>query len=139
VSVEEKRVKEMKLTSENVEFVFNECKFDSKTSKEKAIQVDGVVHIYSFDQSKLNKRKKDIYSMLRQLPDEFQQDGGGGMSFLKACDDKNGNRWTDLHLRIEQLLCLGIATDQLDFCLPREAWHIMPGGMPYVVVLGDKK
>jgi hypothetical protein len=72
--------------------------------------------------------------MLLQLPDSFQKDSGGGYSFLEACNNKDGNQWTGLHLRMEQLFSLGIATEQVSYCLPRENWSILPGGMPYLVV-----
>jgi hypothetical protein len=55
------------------------------------------------------------------------------MSFLNACMDRHGNHWAE-HQTIDFLLCLGLATDQVAFCLPREIWAALPGGMPYFVV-----
>jgi hypothetical protein len=53
--------------------------------------------------------------------------------------DKDGNQWTGLHLVMEQLFMLGLATDQANWCMPdREIWKSLPGGMPYVVVDPDE-
>jgi len=68
------------------------------------------------------------------LPDEFHTGKGGGWSFLDACNDRNGAQWTSLHRTMDQLVCLGHAIGAVSFCLPREMWKILPGGMPYFVV-----
>ena len=39
-----------------------------------------------------------------------------------------------MHMTVESLLCLGIGLDLAEWCLPKEMWSLMPGGMPYVVV-----
>jgi len=56
------------------------------------------------------------------------------MSFLNACQDRNGNQWTDLHQRMEQLFVLGQAAGFVSCLLPRDMWAALPGGMPYYVV-----
>jgi hypothetical protein len=80
-----------------------------------------------------NSHKK-IETMLDELPDEFKKTGGGGMSFLNACNDKHGNQWTDLHQRMEQLFQLDIGIGKVKCLMPREMWGILPDGMPYYVV-----
>lgn len=41
---------------------------------------------------------------------------------------------------VEQLVQLGIALGKVKYCLPREAWKNLPGGVPYFMVLsGDKE
>jgi hypothetical protein len=35
---------------------------------------------------------------------------------------------------MEALFCLGIGLELAEWCAPREAWAMFPGGMPYVVV-----
>jgi hypothetical protein len=72
--------------------------------------------------------------MLAELPDMFKESGGGGWSFLNACDDRHGNQWTGLHQRMEQLFQLGIGIDKVECQLPREVWPALPGGMPYYIV-----
>lgn len=72
--------------------------------------------------------------MLDKLPEQFHEATGGGWSFLNACNDRHGNQWTGLHQRMEQLFQLGIALGRVSYCLPREFWSAMPGGVPYIVV-----
>jgi len=72
--------------------------------------------------------------MLNQLPDDFKKSGGGGMSFLNICIDKEGNHWTDLHQTMDELVTMGIACQKAAFLMPREMWSVLPGGMPYVVL-----
>lgn len=122
----------MKLTAENVEKVFGEC---LSKSEDKAVKCEAVVHSFSFCKDKLEENKQNIVDMLSCLPKEFMQNTGGGYSFLAACNDKDGNQWTGLHLIMEKLLALGIGIEKVKCLLPRELWKMMPGGMPYFVVL----
>ncbi len=75
---------------------------------------------------------------LLALPDSFQASGGGGMSFLNACMDRNGVQWGE-HRDIEQLFCLGTALKLCSLCLPRDMWDALPGGMPYYVVKASRE
>ena len=54
---------------------------------------------------------------------------------MAACNDKDGHQWTGLHLTMEKLFALGIGIERVKCLLPRELWKIMPGGMPYFMVL----
>jgi hypothetical protein len=126
----------MTLTAELVEEVFRDCLADDKDSHT-TVKVEGVVHTAAFDRAELAKHHYLIGEMLGDLPLEFQPRANGGQdgwSFLQACNDKNGEQWTGLHMTIEQLLLLGIATGQAHFCLPKNVWPALPGGMPYFVV-----
>lgn len=124
----------MELTAENVESVFNEC---FSENKENAVKCDAVVHSFSFAKDKLNENASKIYDMLCCLPKEFMQNTGGGYSFLMACNDKDGRQWTGMHLTMEKLFALGIGIEKVKCLLPRELWQMMPGGMPYFMVLED--
>lgn len=75
--------------------------------------------------------------MLLQLPKEFQKGSGsgGGISFLNACNDVSGKQWTDSHQVMEQLFALGIGCNKVKCLMPREMWKVLPGGMPYYVVV----
>lgn len=114
------------LTSANVAQVFEECLASSGQGR----IVQGVMHSVAFDEVVLDKNHKLITQMLDQLPRNFQEQEGGG-HFMSACNDVNGELWTDSHMRIETLLLLGLAIGRIDFCLPRELWHIMPYNLPY--------
>jgi hypothetical protein len=74
--------------------------------------------------------------MLAELPDPFHDaDIGGGGSFLQACNRQDGVQWTTEHRVMEQLFLLGIATGFVICQLPRWVWPVLPGGMPYYVVI----
>lgn len=132
----------MKLTSENVESIFVYCLFvedkddtiDALENQKDAILVEGIAHSFGFHPDRIEEHKDDIASMLADLPDEFKADGGGGWSFLNACNDKNGNQWTGLHMRMEQLFMLGMAAGKVKYLLPKEIWRVMPGGVPYLQI-----
>lgn len=121
------------LTAENVESVFVDCLFRDGEDKSKAQIVDGIVHKFGFHPERLEAHKADIAELLNELPNEFQATNGGGWSFLSACVTKNGDQWGE-HRNIEQLLALGIATEQAKILFPREMWSAFPGGMPYFAV-----
>lgn len=101
---------------------------------EGAVFAEGILHTFAFNPDKLAEHKVEIGELLAELPTEFQMSGGGGWTFLNACMDRHGNQWTGLHLTMERLFCLGIATGQARWQLPREMWPALPGGMPYVSV-----
>ncbi len=124
----------MELTSERVETVFLDCLFRDDEDTAAAVKVKGIMQNFGFHPDRLKEHEEEIYAMLKQLPDEFQKDGGGGMTFLNACVDKNGIQWGE-HRNMEQLFTLGIAIKKAIFPVPRALWSALPGGMPYVGVL----
>jgi hypothetical protein len=117
--------------------VFNACLAHGEASHP-TITVQGILHTAHFAVDELERRKREIGGMLAQLPTEFQPHetgGGGGWSFLNACDDRDGRQWTGFHAVMEQLFLLGIATGQAKWCMPREMWKMLPGEMPYIAVV----
>lgn len=138
----------MKLTSENVDRIFRDClmkdddprmaELEGITSPEQfpdwLVPADGLTLRTGLVREKVQEHREDIREMLSELPDSFHASGGGGMSFLNMCDDKEGNQWTGLHATAEQLVVLGIATGFAKYALPREMWGALPGGMPYIIV-----
>ena len=131
---------------EEIQKVFKDCLFrkeevedDGKTVKNPGDKIDvaGIVAKYGLHKGRVESHRKEIVEWLNQLPDEFHQYGGGGMSFLNACYDKEDNQWTGLHERMEMLFVLGIAIKRAEWNMPRELWPSLPGGMPYVVVLAQ--
>lgn len=123
----------LKLTSENVEEVLLDCLFHEDEDKSNRIEVEGILNSFGFHPQRLEQHKQDIASMLKQLPTEFHEKGGGGWSFLNAYMTNTGEQWGE-HADIEKLLCLGIATKQAKILLSREMWTAFPGGMPYFIV-----
>lgn len=120
----------MRLTSANVEAVFKDCLTNKKT-----FVVKGVSMSVAFDEQKVEAHKEDIIAMLSQTATEFHASGGGGWSFLNLCIDSTGTQWTDFHLMVDELICLGLAIDAVEFTFKqRELWQCLPGGMPYITI-----
>ena len=131
----------MKLTSKNVEKIFMDCLFKDEATqeeKENAIIVEGIMNNFGFDPQKIEAHEEDISSLLKQLPQQFRENFGGGWSFLNACMRDDGEQWTGLHAIQEQLLALGVAAGWAKIQLPRQFWSALPGGMPYFVVYENK-
>ena len=129
----------MKLTVEKVNEIFMDCMFDEEESGEDGtpddfIKIEGVVNTFGLHPGRVESHRDEIIDLLIELPNEFRKDGGGGWSFLNACNDRHGNQWTDFHLDMEQLFILGMAIKKAEFQLPRALWGAFPGGMPYLVV-----
>lgn len=121
-----------KLSSSAVNDLFWNCLAGSEEDSDVKL-VGGIVRTFMFDPAKLIENKESIVSFLMELPEKFQEEKGGGWSFLEACMDKEGNHWAE-HPTIERLMGLGIAIDKVEYVLPREMWSVLPGGMPYFVI-----
>jgi len=125
-----------------VDAIFRDCLFkdeeiiDGKPIVE-PVCVRGIINHYGFHPERLKNHHDEIVSELSTLPDTFKKStessGGGGWSFLNACMDTNGNQWGE-HINIEQLVCLGMGIDKVEWCLSREYWSVFPCGMPYFVI-----
>lgn len=113
------------LTSETVEDLFKACLSDDGEIFE------GVVHSAKLD---VRGSEDEIGALLAQLPVDFMEDGGGGASFLMACENSQGEIWTDLHMIMDLLFLLGIAAGKAEFLMPRTVWSALPGGKPYIRV-----
>lgn len=124
----------MELSSQNVIDTFMECLYKEGENTEGYIVGEGVMMKCGFHPDRLKTNTGNIEAMLGYLPDSFKSIGGGGMSFLNMCNDKNGRQWADLHQTMDQLVCLGNAIGKMKFLMPRDMWFSMPGGMPYIVV-----
>lgn len=121
------------LNAERVEQLFDLCKSNGIQVTGGKV-VEGIMRKVHFDTAKLAEHKKEIGDMLADLPEQFQEKGGGGWSFLNACQTKEGERWTGMHVTMDKLVMLGIATGQAKFLLDRDLWAAFPGGMPYFAV-----
>lgn len=123
------------IDAQAVEELFRNCLFkDEELPPAKYLEARGIsVHV-GFHPGRLMASKGQIRDWLFQLPPTFQKSRGGGMSFLQACEDKDGVQWTGLHERMDQLFMLGLACGLVSECMPREMWPVLPGGMPYYMV-----
>jgi len=134
----------MKLTAENVHATIKACLPKSVTDKQREalqegkeidgiIPVKGVVGGFAFIKTKLEAKREDVRSMLADLPDDFHEDKGGGMSFLNACMTRDGEHWGE-QPTVSELLCLGMGLGIAKILMPREMWDVLPGGVPYFSV-----
>ena len=101
-----------------------------------AIMSKGTTTKIGLHPQRIKNNSDKIRELLNELPDEFKETGGGGMSFLRACMDRNGKQWGE-HRDIEVLLCLGLAAGMIKYCYPREMWNILPGSMPFFTILKE--
>jgi len=123
----------MELTGDNVRVVLEECLFKDGEPTDGAVLFKCVVNDFGFHPERLAASRDNIADMLNQLPDEFKRSGGGGWSFLNACQRGDGRQWGE-HRSIEQLLAMGGALGLVKWVMPRDMWSILPGGMPYFVI-----
>ena len=100
--------------------------------QEGAVMIQGVVRTYALSAARVAEHKEEIRTLLNEMPDTFHKEKGGGWSFL-LCTDKHDDQWTGEHRIMESLVVLGLAAGMASFCLPREVWSALPGGVPYVV------
>ena len=122
------------LNPAQVNAVFMDCLFKDGEDTSKHVKAEGITTTVGFHPERLESHKAEIEAMLDELPNEFKKSGGGGWSFLNACNDKHGNQWTGFHQRMEQLFQLGIGIGKVQSQLPREMWLALPGGMPYYII-----
>jgi hypothetical protein len=127
-----------KIDPNQVEQVFRGCLFrDDELAggrPDNVVAVDGVVAKFGLHPGRLEASREVVKNWLLLLPKEFRKDSGGGWSFLNACVQDNGEEWTSLHQRMEQLFVLGIGLKMVRLLTPKDTWRALPGGMPYFVV-----
>ena len=126
------------IKSDRVSEIFEDCLFkDSEVVEGKPIVEPlvgkGVIMDFGFHPARLPTYKIEILDMLKQLPDSFMRSKGGGMSFLNACNTKDGVQWGE-HRNMEQLFALGEALKLVSYPMPKSMWNILPGGMPYIII-----
>lgn len=97
-----------------------------------AILVRGIVVAYAFHPERVKKNALKIREILLFMPETFWEGKGGGWSFVNLCMTKDDFHWGE-HSDMEALVCLGIATGQASYCLPRDMWSALHGSVPYIV------
>lgn len=117
------------LNGARVAQIFLDCLFQA--GEDKIIPVGGILCNAVFGKKRLEVHKVEISALLDELPDSFKEFGGGGMSFLRGCEDKYCEQWTDSQTRVDQLFQLGMGIGKVKCLVPRQFWPALPGGMPY--------
>lgn len=130
-----------KLNDERVREVMLDCMYRDDEHPEAgdeppagAVLVESIMMKAGFHPERLAKNRDTIREMLDELPEAFRPDGGGGMSFLMACEDRHGDLWTGSHRTMDALFALGMAAGFVTYALERKFWKMLPGGMPYMIV-----
>lgn len=95
--------------------------------------VEGITASFGFHPVKLEAHRKEVLEMLMQLPVMFRKSEGGGWTFLNACNTEDGEQWGQ-HSDVQMLFVLGIGLKLAAWCMPKDMWSALPGGMPYVVI-----
>lgn len=126
-----------KLTAENVDKIFQMCLFQEAENLVGAVVVECIVRKFGFHPIRIKQFMPEISKLLNQLPDDFMDGKGGGMSFLNMCLDKDGNQWGE-HFDMEKLLALGLANGLARFTLSRDMWEALPHKMPYLTIYQPK-
>ena len=113
------------LTAERVNEILRDSLYrDEELTREDAIRVKGIVQT-----ERLKAYQEEIKNLIACLPDAFVS--GGGWTFLNLCTDKDGNLWGQ-HNNCEELYCLAAGLGMAGFCMPRDMWSVLPGGVPYI-------
>lgn len=108
------------------------CLFGRNEDQNDMVVAKGITRTFGFHPDRLEMHQAEVADMLRQLPEEFHNDG---WSFLNACVDREGSQWGE-HRNIEELFALGQAMEMVRCPLPKEMWSALPGGMPYYTIVG---
>lgn len=118
-----------------VEALFRDCLFrnEAEAKKFKPVLSLGIITNVGFHPERLAGHADTIKALIKEVvKEEFYEDTDGGYSFLLLPIDRNENQWGEQR-NAEQLFLLAQALNLASFCLPREVWPMLPGGMPYVV------
>lgn len=126
-----------RLAADRVEVVFRDCLLREGEPVEDSETADGVLHPAALHRGRLAGHADEVRAMLGELPEPFHAGTGDGWTFLNACEDRHGRQWTGAHLTMEQLFQLGEGLGLVKSLMPRELWDVLPGGMPYYVVLAE--
>lgn len=123
----------MKLTAENVQAVLKDCLYSERDLPPNAVKVTGALTTFAFNPTRLEAHREDVKSMLSELSDVFMVGEGGGMSLMQMPFTKNGTQYGEQR-DADFLYALGNALGYCSYCLPRQFWPALPGGMPYVQI-----
>ena len=126
------------INADRVDEIFRDCLFNKGENTNNSIKAEGILVDVEFHPERLESYRDEVKQMLDNLPAGFHEKTGGGWTFPQACNDRNGDQWTDFQQRMEQLFQLGIGLGLAKYRLPKDKWSTIPGGMPYIVVL-DKE
>jgi hypothetical protein len=118
------------INSDEVHKTFMDCLFKDGEPTDKHVAVDGLTIKVGLHPERLESKREFVQNCIIELPEDFTT--GGGQSFLNLCQDKHGEQWTSFHRVMEEFVIMSIGLKLADYCLPKDMWGSLPGGVPYV-------
>ena len=109
---------------------FMDCLFNEGEDTTNHVKVEGITRMFGLHPQRLEEKRKLVTALLAELPAEFKE----GWTFLNLCTTKDGEQWTDMHRICEELVVMAIGLGLMEYCMPREMWEILPGGVPYLMI-----
>ncbi len=116
--------------SELTSNAFMDCLFKEGEETTNHVKVEGFTNMFELHPQRLEEKRELVTALLAELPAEFKE----GWSFLNLCNTKDGEQWTGMHRVCEQLVVMAIGLGLMEYCMSREMWAILPGGVPYLMI-----
>lgn len=120
----------MDFDSVNIRNLATSCMFKPEEFKNleyftnNQITVTGISIKACFDKKKIDEKRDIIIKLIDSIPGIEE-----GVSLL-SLSDKNSKVST---YSCELLMCLGVASGEIDYMYPRDMWDSLPNGFPFVV------
>lgn len=108
---------------------FMDCLFKEGEDTINHVKVEGITYVFGLHPQRLESKRELVKSLLANLSTKFKE----GHSFLDFCNTKNGTQWTDMQRVGEQLMVMAMGLGLMEYCMPREMWKFLPGGVPYLI------
>ena len=116
--------------SELTHNAFMDCLFKEGEDTTNHVKVEGLTSMFGLHPQRLEEKRELVTALLAELPAEFKE----GWTFLNLCTTKDGEQWTGMHRICEQLVVMAIGLGLIEYCMPKEMWVILPGGVPYLMI-----
>ena len=116
--------------SELTQNAFMDCLFKEGEDTTNHVKVEGLTRMFGLHPQRLEEKRELVTALLAELPAEFKE----GWTFLNLCTTKNDEQWTSMHRICEQLVVMAIGLGLMEYCMLREMWVILPGGVPYLMI-----
>lgn len=101
---------------------------DGQLKPNEYVVVEGVVNSCVLHVARLESHRGEVQYYIDNI-ENIQE----GISFLAMCQDRSGRQWGE-HRSCEELLLLGLGLGILEYPVPKEAWCILPGAVPYIIL-----
>lgn len=125
----------LKLSTENVQAIYNDCLFRKDQGIEFAFLREGYYLTVLFDHEKIKEHNHDISRLCEQLPRKFMKSSREGDIFLNLWKNNEGQQWAKDHVVMDQLMIMGLATEKIELIVPT----YLTEGMPYIVVNDEQE